>query len=709
METLCGLVVPLTATFILLHPLILNVGIPFYGDETYYINSESFYSNPFNLNFQWIPASGPSPPILTFFSHTVILTPLMYLIGHEAAVKSYILIVAALPGMLTFLAARILAKEWSLFDNGEGTTLFALVSGLFMLLAFTNAGLIGAATAPTWSYATLPLSFAFLVRYLRSGAPRTLLLLGVISLFAAANPMWFYVVFIMLVIYLPFKLMSQKDKRLTCMKRYVILIVFLIALHAFWWVPIAAAYILGAGGFFQVYTAKNLISFESLSTLSHWNLLDTIMVGEHQYDFFWLHPQNFGPLNATIPILAAASIITFYRNRYVLFTAVTMIIGIFLTKGVSEPGGYLYFLLAKNVPYGAGGLLRNPTMFSQLTTFSYALLLGLFVAWIYRQIGQRHIVQKKILRNIVVSALIALVLSTITYGALIDLHGYTWPRYAPTTVPKAYADINNWLLEQPGDFKVMWVPDGASYVWKPYVITAFQHYISSRPDVSFSRVGLETLNFNFGRPLTLLGVKYVIYHGDSLDDPYEKILEKLKTQESLQTVFSLDYVLESELTTPLTEKGRAIPFMIFENREYIGPIFGINQESVYAPSFNSTVDSEDWHFAALPSLDYRQLSPVEWKLSAKALRPFTLVFTEPYDKLWRVYIDGSIIQPSNCEQVNCFPINRTGELNIRMYYILQDYYVSGLTVSLITIICLLSLLLRDRFKSREKVTEIVDH
>ncbi len=197
-DLLLGILLPLSITFLLLHPLLIQKGVPFYGDETYYyVNPESFYFNPFNWFFSWVPANGLAPPPLTFFSHSVPLTSLTYLFGQEFAVKSFILIVAALPGILTYFASKILAREWSLFNDEKKITILAFVSGLFMLLAFTNPGLLGAGTAPAFSYVTLPLSFALFVRYIKKGSFKDLLFVGLISLLAIANPFWIYLMAIM--------------------------------------------------------------------------------------------------------------------------------------------------------------------------------------------------------------------------------------------------------------------------------------------------------------------------------------------------------------------------------------------------------------------------------------------------------------------------------------------------------------------------------
>jgi hypothetical protein len=551
LDVLLGIATPLLISLVLLTPIILPRGIPFYGDETYYyINFESFYFNPLNWLFQWTPARGPAP-LLTFFSYSIPLASLVALFGQELAVKAFILVVASLPGILTYFALKILVEEWSLFSDEKRARLFALTGSLFVLLSFTNSGLGGAGTAPAWALIMLPISFALLIRYLRSGSTKHLLLLGLCSLFAIANPFWIYLMIIMGLIYLIVEIMFSHEPRLILLKRSMTAILVFLALNAFWLVPTIAGYLKGGGGVFQVYTTEQLISFGGLLFLSHWKLLDVLMVGEHQYYFFWLHPQNYGPLNVVIPILAGISLLAFRRNRHVLFMGLVLVVGVFLTKGVHEPAGYLYYLIAKSLPYGAGALLRNPTKFVPLVSFSYAFLIGLTIAKLYERAKSLKVSKAWHSRAAsygLALGLILLVLAPVTYGTILDLQGYTWPRYKPTYIPKVYDELNSWLSNQLGDFKVMWIPSGGAYVWKPYIITAFPDLYSSRPAVSFRQVYPQPLGSTdeVGKLLKALGVKYVVYHGDSLDYPNQEILQQLLRQRNLKVVYELNYTYAPE-------------------------------------------------------------------------------------------------------------------------------------------------------------------
>jgi len=785
LNILLGIILPILLTLTLLHPLLIQEGIPFYGDEMYYgCNLKSFHFNIFNLFYAWITGLGPTPPTLTFFSYSLPLTLMIFIFGQEIAVKLFILIVAVLPGILTFFAFEIIAKEWSLFEDEKEIIAFATISSLFMLLSFTNAGLIGAATAPSWAYATLSFLFAIFIKYLRTGKIKYLICFGILSIFAVVNPFWIYLIIIVGFIYIIFEITTLDISII--IKRIMSLFLIFFGFNAFWIIQSLSAYILGCGGYYGAYSTEKLITLESLRFLSHWNLLDVIMIGEHEYYFFWHHPQNYGPLNVTVPIVAAASILIFRRNRYVLFMGLILVIGVFSTKGIHEPCGYLYYLIAKNLPYGAGAILRNPCKFVPLVTFSYAFLVGLFITKIYKKISCKPTL--KYGSTIVLSLLILL---PITYGTLLDLQSYTWIRYKPTYVPQAYDNINNWLLNQSDDFKVMWIPSGGSYVWKPYIITNFPDTLSSKPTIPFKKIYPEPLNStdNIGRLLASLGVKYVIYHGDSLSYPNKKILKNLMIQKDLKAVylFNYTYIPEDNSKNPLptgasnvqfsnvpvkllkpdkllrggetelllyyqipqevVKKGYKGKFWAgFSMRLHVFPAGKINiHERIYEAfveeqkMINDTcgyvifkveipksyrgsavdiyVDFYDNNFKKLTPLyfvgrllvyptgivcpfiifenikykgqiytniseakilSYKPDSPVKWEVNINASKPFILIFTEPYDRLWCAYVNNKEIKSIPTDNlVNSFSINETGNLTIVIRYKLQDWFELG--------------------------------
>ncbi len=146
----------------------------------------------------------------------------------------------------------------------------------------------------------------------------------------------------------------------------------------------------------------------------------------------------------------------------------------------------------------------------------------------------------------------------------------------------------------------------------------------------------------------------------------------------------------------ISPKEITVPFIIFQNENYKGPIYiAPSPIPIYDSDPNNLSDIEQFDRATI--IDYKWLSPVEWEVTVNASSPFILVFTEPYDKLWRAYVGNNEIKPTPIyNMVNGFAINQTGIIKIRLYYTLQSYFNFGVLVSLSGALFLALLAFRGR-------------
>jgi len=543
---LLGFVLPLIITILLLYPLIVSKGIIAYGDENYFgVNKESYYFRIYNQFYIWSSGKGPSG-IWGFVPYTFLY--LGHIFDPEIIVKIFIIIVASLPGMAMYLSANIIFNEFKFYNINA--VIFSTFASLFYLLVFVNHGLIYGASAPSWIYINTPLALALMVRYLNRGDIKSLLFLGIVSIIGNAQPIFLYVVIIIFAITLFYKItgiFNEGEYRnvnpYVIIKRSFLIFLVIVLLNSYALIPTLMGYVKGASGIYETYVTQNLINMDSLKFHSKWDLLNVLIVGEDTYFYFWLHPQNYTILNFLIPILAVLSLFISRRSRkYTTYFLVLLIIGIFLTKGVNPPGGYIYYIIAKELPYGAGAILRNPPKFVALVIVSYAFLLGLFISGLYTKLKRRW-------KTVLTMLLFLLLLVSVSYGTLLDLRSFTWQAYKPVNVPKIYNDINEWLLltKQKG-IKVIWIPSGDAYIWKPYIITAFPDLLSSKPAVDFKKIYPSPLEDTdeIGELLRVLGVKYVIYHGDSISYPNDKILDYLVRQRDLEVVYKANYTFRPE-------------------------------------------------------------------------------------------------------------------------------------------------------------------
>src|SRR6266566_1021022 len=741
--------IAIVASVVLLSPLLLPQGLPFYGDETYWIPWTLSTLSTYNLQI-WTLGNGPSTGMLSLFP-TLLLVGLRGILGQEFGVKGYLLLMAWLSAIIPYSATRQLLRHWKLMLDPLRLELASGVGGLVALLFFSNQATVAGSNSYVWVYSLFPLLAASLVIFLDTG---------------------------------------------------------------------------------------NLRQF--LTFLSFWSLQDILMMGESAHEFFWSHPQNYTLFSVIIPLLALSSVLVYRRNRSVLFVGILLIVGALFTAGVNEPLGFLYYLVASNLPYGAGGILRNPTKFVPIVTFAYGLLLGLAVVAILPILASKKFFQQIFKRNLVryltVLALVFLVLAPITYGTLLDLQGYTWPRYSPTNIPQQYNELNDWLTAQPGDFKVMWIPSGGAYDWKQYAITAFPDLLSSKPTVPFNTIypmALASTNHT-GKLLTFLGVKYVVFHGDSINFPNDQILQDLFDQQNLTTVESLNSTIAAidnslaplPIDSPGTEFGNSpfhlssvmlprgqdnltmsytIPqslrdqgfqgqfwdgfgiaihgfpagtvdfsrrvffstvahqqminatdgyasfdvaaslnypdtsidlygnyydgsfrsltplffidrltlvpdhivnrYFIFENKGFIGPAFSQN---VTVASNAKVTDLLNDNASVVSSPSARvtnlQMGGTELVLTVDASSPFLLVLTEPYDRLWRAYVGNVELKPVLVYGlVNGFLVDQTRVLSIRVDYALQNYFYLGTALSFTSLSLLLLVLVLVWRKGRRRI------
>jgi hypothetical protein len=87
------------------------------------------------------------------------------------------------------------------------------------------------------------------------------------------------------------------------------------------------------------------------------------------------------------------------------------------------------------------------------------------------------------------------------------------------------------------------------------------------------------------------------------------------------------------------------------------------------------------------SVNYEELNPCTFRVYVNASEPFTLVFSETYDPLWKAFIDGQALTSTpTYSLVNSFCINRTGQFTATIYFTGQTNADIGLKIALASFI-----------------------
>jgi hypothetical protein len=107
--------------------------------------------------------------------------------------------------------------------------------------------------------------------------------------------------------------------------------------------------------------------------------------------------------------------------------------------------------------------------------------------------------------------------------------------------------------------------------------------------------------------------------------------------------------------------------------------------------------------------DYTRVNPTLYKVDANASDPFTLAFVQPYDPAWKatIYKNGKIVDTDYHPiplygVINAFEIKETGDLEVVLRYMRQDWFEIGLIISAITLAFCISFLFYDWKRRRLK-------
>jgi hypothetical protein len=87
------------------------------------------------------------------------------------------------------------------------------------------------------------------------------------------------------------------------------------------------------------------------------------------------------------------------------------------------------------------------------------------------------------------------------------------------------------------------------------------------------------------------------------------------------------------------------------------------------------------------SITYEKVNPCTFKAYVNASEPFTLVFSETYDPLWKAFTDGeSYSSTPTYSLINSFHINRTGQFTVTLYFTGQTNANLGLIIAFATFV-----------------------
>lgn len=235
----------------------------------------------------------------------------------------------------------------------------------------------------------------------------------------------------------------------------------------------------------------------------------------------------FLPIAFIFPLIAFAALL-FQRDKYTLFFAILVSIGIFLAKGVHQPFGSINSWLYFYVPFF--WIFRSVDWFISIIVIGYSFLIGIVTGHFLN-----FVFNKKLKKYYILTIIICLLVSV--YMLVF------WTRNPLLSnlrlrLPQSYSNAASWLNKQSGDFKCLPTQPSSNsfYHHKSGFTGDIFLYLSDKPIVNigygqgsksrrmvqmvYHTLFADKAIFCSDEILSLLNIKYLILYKDILNSYY---------------------------------------------------------------------------------------------------------------------------------------------------------------------------------------------
>jgi hypothetical protein len=462
-----------------------------------------------------------------------------------------------LAGTSMFYVSRYLLKKT--YRNKD---LFITVAAFSAGLAYMwNTFLIQRTFHPILrlAYAIAPIIIITLIIGLENRKPKYIILTGFLWCLVCANTHWAVYGAILLFSFIVFnfllefahslhrgKLLAFKETFVPHLTYMIILVGFFAVFSAYWLVP---GFLMGGTSRYgYVLAIERLQNFYSESSM-----IDIMSAyGQHH-----LAPSMFRTdspilgnpamrelmivLNFGLFIVGMLALVLKPKNRYVAFFSIFALVSLFLATCVNVfPSFGIWLILDAPLHEWYGWAFRSSKI-SGLLVMSLCFLLGFTLMEILTRIRNSEIGNVNLKKGITLFIIFLLFLSILLPNwplATGDINGLL----TPVEMPDEFAQVNQWLEAQAGDFNVLWVPrySGEDVEWNEghRMYQDIAGFSSSRPTYnyydSYQRAHRNCFHFftsvvdlyyysmpntnatnNLGKMLAPLGIRYIIYHDDN--------------------------------------------------------------------------------------------------------------------------------------------------------------------------------------------------
>ena len=269
-----------------------------------------------------------------------------------------------------------------------------------------------------------------------------------------------------------------------------------------------------------------------------------------------------------LPLVSFLALFLKPKNKYVLYFSIMCILYIFLVMGTKSPYPefYKWTALLSNIPFISqfDWVFRDPDKWGGSLALTYSFLVGTTLYEVINRFSSR-IFSVNNLNKYVILSFLFIILFALSYSlyTLPTASHYFNEVYNPIELPQDYYTVNNWLSAQNEDFKTAWPPNGRYRYWgQKHMLERSENYISAKPVMiqafnSYYGSIVSNITENFGKYLSILNIKYLIYHTDvvGLKNYDSKVLKNLNFQKDFELVKNEGYLY------------------VFENKDFAPHIF----------------------------------------------------------------------------------------------------------------------------------------
>lgn len=544
------------------------------------------------------------------------------------------------------------------------------------------------------------------------------------ALSVASTHIIFYVIPILLFITVYYIIVDSQKKRKKMLVSSLLFFSFYMGLNSYWIVPIA----------YEYYSAeiepRYDFSADQIERLSERNTLPNVaqMIGGGGWDSpLMFQNENSYYLGFLIPIISLFAIGLFPSNKFIILLGIMLVCFLALSAGTNSP--LPYWALSSPLA-GVMWLFRDPSRFIPFIVLIYSIFLAFTI---YR------ITYAKKLSKAGSALLITLILISVSTS----FSAYTFVnsaggRFVPSELPTTFTDLKSYLDNDTGNYKVLWLPMRTylNYDWNNVSDeVASNTYLKSSPkatyDVSSSEASRDSTMFlrenvypniflrpktdQIGQILNVYHVKYVIVFTDLVGRQQaeaERIVSVMDRQQDMYLVnqFGPYYLYRNSVFDSDDDSSQFYASTMPASQFYASTMsYAVSNYS--RQELRAILDLWRTEVEKFPDPDLEVVnqSPTHYLLRVNSTTPFLLVFTETYDPLWKMKIDGgtSAVSPMRVYYfLNGFAIDEPGQHIIELEYTPQTWFNIGVVVTVITLLVFLGYGIIYMYKRRPSLQAI---